>query len=114
MEGFLSEARTKLKAIKPGTDVENELAKAIDDAMTALEAYEDELIRANELTDDQKLELRGITDEYKAAIDRAVSLNEVSSLLDTGKKALDTRISDFKSAGDIENIRAYSDRKSVV
>lgn len=106
LEGFLSEARTKLKAIKPGTDVENELAKAIDDAMTALEAYEDELIRANELTDDQKLELRGITDEYKAAIDRAVSLNEVSSLLDTGKKALDTRISDFKSAGDIENIRA--------
>lgn len=107
LDGFMEEARTKLKAIKPGIDADNELADAIGIGIIALGEYKDKLLaKHTDLTDEQLLNLDSVAIDYTEKLNAATSLDEVQLLIRDGRDALDAIIASFEADKRLEEIRA--------
>ena len=107
LDGFMEEARTKLKAIKPGIDADNELMDAIDIGIIALLEYMDKLLaKHTDLTDGQKLDLESVATAYTEKLNAATSLDEVQLLIRDGRDAMDAKIASIEADKRLEEIRA--------
>ena len=107
LEQCMTEAREKLTAVKPGTEADNELAEAIDNAIIALQEYEKKLeAQHTDLTDSQKSDLESLLEERIRMLEQAESTDEVRTLLRDGKDALENRIASYEEDKRLEEIRA--------
>lgn len=105
-ESLLAEARGKLAAIKPGTEIDNDLVSAIDEAILSLEEYYETLLTEHvNLTEEQTQELQGILNYYVQQLESVKEKDLVSQLLRNGKDALDVKISEYEADIHLEELR---------
>ncbi len=103
---LMEEARAQLAKVPRSHEEDQELAEAIDNAITKLEEYlETKLASRDDLTQDQIQGLEALVTTYTAKLDQATSLVEVDDLLAAGKKALDEKLEDYDAQARLEVVR---------
>ncbi|MGO5164329.1 MULTISPECIES: hypothetical protein [unclassified Candidatus Paralachnospira] len=106
LEELMKSAREELSAVKPGSQVDSELAEAIDQGITALEEYRDSLLEAHEdLKEEQKKELDFYVTDYSGQLQNAKDSDEVKRLVRNGKDDMDAYIAACEEAKRIEEVR---------
>lgn len=105
-EQIITQAREKLTSIKPGTEVDNDLAAAIDEGILSMEQYYEELLDNHiNLTKEQMEELQEILNVYIQQLDDAENVTQVDTLVRTGKDALDVKVAEYEEEKRLEELR---------
>lgn len=104
---ILTQARNTLASIKPGVDADNELAAAIDEGILALDEYCENISELYpDLTQTQMEQLQALRTDYQEQLETATNPEEVSRLVDEGKKALENKAAQYEEEKRIEELRA--------
>lgn len=106
LDSCMAEARKKLDAVKPGLDADNELIKAIDNGIIALEEYEKKLLSEHpDLTDNEKTEMDQLLAEWTKTLERTETIDKVRLAIRDAKDAMDARVASYEENRRIEEIR---------
>ena len=106
LDSCMAAARKELDAVKPGLDADNELIKAIDNGIIALEEYEKKLLSEHpDLTDNEKTEMAQLLSEWTKTLERTETIDKIRLVIRDAKDAMDVRVASYEENKRIEEIR---------
>lgn len=104
---IMEAAREELGAIRPGTEVDQELMEAVDEGIARIEEYRDQILEKHpEYTEEEKQLIKTAAAAAVEKIQHAPSVEEVTAQVRLGKEEMDRIVLDIAEQGQMEQLKA--------
>ena len=104
---IMEASREELGAIRPGTEVDQELMEAVDEGIARIDKYRDQILEKHpEYTEEEKQLIKTAAAAAVEKIQHAPSVEEVTAQVRLGKEEMDRIVLDIAEQGQMEQLKA--------